>query len=198
MLRVEDFGTIFMLTSLLGALAISSPALAFVLPSQTRERFSELYVLGPNHMAEDYPFNVKTNKTYKIYIGINNHIGSSAYYELDIKLRNQTEQLPNSTISIPSPLPTIYKFQVLLIDNGNWETPLEFSLSGLSFSRNKCRVDWLTVNGVAFHVEKNSSWNSENKGFYLQLFFELWIYDLESSSFTFNNRFVGIWLNMTG
>jgi hypothetical protein len=31
----------------------------------------------------------------------------------------------------------------------------------------------------------------------LELLFELWIYNPESAVFSFHNRFVGLWLNMT-
>jgi uncharacterized membrane protein len=198
MLTIEDFGTIFLLTSVLGALAISSPALAFVFPSQAGERFSELYILGPNRMAEDYPFNVKAGENYKVYLGIGNHMGSSAYYTLYVKLRNQTEPLPNSTDGTPSPLPPVYEYRVLLSDGEVWEVPLNFSFRGLSFHGNSCVVETLSLNGLDLHVGKMVSWDSENKGYYLQLFFELWIYDSNAGGFSFDNRFVGIWLNATG
>jgi uncharacterized membrane protein len=63
-LSLEDWGTIFLLTSIAGALIIGSPALALVLPSQAGEKFSELYILCPNRMAEDLPFNVKVGENY--------------------------------------------------------------------------------------------------------------------------------------
>jgi len=198
MLTLEDFGTVFLLTSFVGALGFASPALAFVLPPRPSERFSELYVLGPNRMAEDYPFNVKGGEAYKVYLGIGNHMGSSAYYVLYVKLRNQTEPLPNSTTGNPSPLPALYEFRVLLGDGDVWEAPVSFSFRGLSSYGNGCRVETLGLNGLNLHVGKSASWDSENSGHYLQLFWELWICDPESGGFTFHNRFVGIWLNMTG
>jgi hypothetical protein len=125
-------------------------------------------------------------------------MGSIAYYVVCVKLRNQTESLPNSAIESPSPLPVLYEHHVILRDGETWETLLNFSLVGVSFHGNSCIVEALTVNGLGLHVNKMASWNSENKGYYLQLFFELWIYDAESRNFTFHNRFVGIWLNVTG
>jgi hypothetical protein len=59
-------------------------------------------------------------------------------------------------------------------------------------------VETLSLNGLDLHVGKMVSWDSENKGYYLQLFFELWIYDSNAGGFSFDNRFVGIWLNATG
>lgn len=197
MLKLEDFETIFLLTSFAGALIISSPALAFVFPSQTSEKFTELYVLGSNRMAEDYPFNVKAGEGYKIYLGIGNHMGSSVHYALYVKLRNQTEPLPNSTTGAPNPLPPLYEYRVFLGHGEVWETPLDFSFEGFSFYGNSSILETLTVNGLNLHVDKTTSWDSENKGYYFELFFELWIHDPESNGFSSHNRFVGIWLSIT-
>lgn len=198
MLNLEDYGTIFILVSLVGVLVFASPALVFVFPSRAGERFSELYVLGPNRMAEGYPSNVVDNETYKVFLGIGNHMGSSAYYILYVKLRNQTEPLPNSTAGTPSSLPALYEYHVFLGDGRVWETPLSFSLRGFSFYGNSCNVETLNIDGLDLHIDKLVSWDSENVGYYLELFFELWVYDSGSEGVSFHNRFVGIWLNMTG
>lgn len=196
MLKLEDLGTIFLLTSIMGALVIASPALVFVIPPVASEGFSELYILGPNRMAKDYPVNVKANESYKVYLGISNHMGSSAYYAVYVKLRNQTELLPNSLVGTPSPLPTLNEYRVLLKDGEVWETPLNFSFGNFLFNGETCTVETLTMNGLDLPVTKKVSWDSENQGYYLQLFFELWIYDSETNSFSYHERFVGIWLNM--
>jgi hypothetical protein len=198
MLKLEDCETIFILLSLAGALAFSLPALAFVFPTGASERFSELYVLGPNRMAEDYPFNVKADETYEVYLGIANHMGSSTYYALYVKLRNQSQLLPNSTAEMPSPLPVLYEFRTVLSDGEVWEALLNFSFGSFSISGNSCFLKSLMMNGVTLYLDRTASWDSENKGYYLELFFELWIYDSTAKGFSFHNRFVGIWLNMTG
>jgi len=197
MLTLEDFGTIFLLASFIGGLAVTYPALAFVLPPRTGERFSELYVLGPSRMAEGYPFNVRAGEAYSVYLGVGNHMGSSAYYALYVKLRDQTEPLPNSTSGLPSPLPPVYEYRFLVRDGGVWERLLEFSFGEITFAADSCFLSGITLNGVEFAVSKEAHWDLENKGFFFELFFELWIYDLEAQSFSFHDRFVGIWLNMT-
>ena len=197
MLSLEDWGTIFLLTSIAGALVIGSPALALVLPSQAGEKFSELYILGPNRLAEDLPFNVKAGENYKVYLGIGNHMGSSAYYALYVKLRSQTEPLPNSTDGTPSPLSALYEYRILLRDGEVWEAPFNFSLSNFFFSGNSCSIYYFSINGETLNISKTALWDSGNKGYFFELFFELWIYDPQSEVFSFHNRFTGIWLNMT-
>jgi hypothetical protein len=197
MLSLEDFATIFLIASVAGALVISSPALAFVFPSQSSERFSELYILGSNHTAGDYPFNVKSGINYLVYLGIGNQMGSSSYYALYVKLRNQTEPLPNSTVGTPSSLPVLYEYRVLLVDGGVWEAPLNFSFRGVSFYGNSCVVETLSLNGLDLHVGKSVCWDQADKGYFLESFFELWIYNSTINAFSFHNRFVGFWLNVT-
>jgi len=54
------------------------------------------------------------------------------------------------------------------------------------------------MNDDVFSVDKLAPWDGKNNGYYYQLFVELWIYMVESDGFEYHNRFVGIWLNMTG
>jgi hypothetical protein len=197
-MTLDEYRTLFIAATLGLILVAASPTLGFVLTFPSGERFSELWVLGPGHMAEDYPFNVKANDTYKVFIGVGNHMASSCYYLAYVKFRNQTEPLPNSTAGTPSPLPALYEYRVFIKDGETWEAPLVFSFSDVSFFGNRSLVGALTVNDVTFRVDKSTRWDSEYTGFYYQVFIELWIYNVESDGFEFHNRFVSRWLNMTG
>ena len=198
-MNLEEYRTVFIVSGLILVLVASAPALSLFVPfSGGGERFSELWVLGPGHMAEDYPFNVRADESYLVYVGVGNHVGSSAYYVVYVKLRNQTEHLPNATTGTPSPLPPLYEYRVFLEDGKSWEAPLTFSFSGVSFFENRSFVESFMVNDGVFSVDKLASWDGENNGYYYQVFIELWIHNAESDAFEFHNRFVGIWLNMTG
>jgi hypothetical protein len=59
-------------------------------------------------------------------------------------------------------------------------------------------VNRLLVNDIVFPLGTQAKYDSENSGFYFQLLLELWLYNQTSQSFSFNNRFVRLWLNMTG
>ena len=124
-------------------------------------------------------------------------MGSSAYYVLYVKFRNQTEPLPNCTSGAPSSLPALYEYRTLVPDGETWETLLIFSFPYVSRFGNQSLVRALTVNDLMIRVEKPALWDSENYGYYYQLFFELWIYDVEAGHFQFHSRVVGIWLNAT-
>jgi hypothetical protein len=198
MLKIEDYKVVFASVGLIGILLFASPTLGLVLRLPGGEKFSELWVLGHGHMAEDYPFNVGADVNYLVYVGAGNHMGCSAYYVVYVKFRNQTESLPNATAGTPSPLSPLFEFRLFVEDGNSWEAPLRFSFSNVSFSENRSFVGSLMMNGVTFNVDKSASWDVENNGYYYQLFMELWIYNVEFQAFEFHNRFVGLWLNMTG
>jgi hypothetical protein len=192
-----DCRNVFMAVGLIGVVVFSVPSAMVFVRLPGGERFSELYVLGPGHMAEGYPFNVRENESYRVYIGVGDHMGSSTYYVVYVKFRNQTDDLPNATAGAPSTLPSLYEYPVFLQDGRSWEQPLTFSFSQVSAGLNQSSVGGLTVNGATLSLNKQAVWDAENSGFFYELFMELWICNVTSDVLQFHNRFVGLWLNMT-
>jgi hypothetical protein len=197
MLTSEDWKIVFVAAGLAGILLLASPTLALIVQLPQGERFSELWLLGPGMMTQDYPFNVTANTNYSVNVGVGNHMGSSVYYDLYVKFRNESETAPNDTAETPSPLPTLYARRAFVQDGENWTDPLDFSFSGISFAGSQSMIHNVTINGMSVNVDKTSSWDSENRGYYYQLFVELWIYNATSDSIQFHDRFVGLWLNAT-
>jgi len=197
-MNLEEYRTVFAAGSLVMMLIVAAPTLGLIVPfPREMERFSEFWVLGPNHRAEDYPLNVRVNESYSVFVGVSNHLVSSSYYLIYVKFRNQTQPLPNVIASEPSPLPPLYEFRALVANDGTWEAPLKFRVLEVSYNDDSMFIDRLSINDVVFVVNASARWDLEYKGFYFQLFLELWLHDVASQSFRFHNRFVGIWLNMT-
>ncbi len=198
-MKFEDYRALFLVASLASGLLAVSPALSlFVSFPTSGESFSELWLLGSDHRAESYPFNVRVNETNgPMYLGVRNRMGSSKYYMVYVKLRNQTQPLPDASTGNPSQMPPLYEFQFFLSDGEVWEHPVTFVIHYRSSQNDSLIVHYTSVNVFHFPVNSSSTWDSERNGFYYQLFFELWLYNATSSSFQFNDRFVGIWLNMT-
>lgn len=197
MISVSDLKLVYVASCVILGLIIVAPTLATVITLPGGERFSELWLLGQNHMAEDYPFNVKADEQYKVYLGLGNHMGDLEYYLLYVKFRNQTESLPDSVNATSSALEPLSEYRLFLSDGDVWEKELSFSLEGITFEGNVCKVSKLVLEGMVLSVDKVATWDSTNQGFYCQLFFELWLYNATLSGFQYHNRFVGIWLNMT-
>ena len=197
--KIEEYRSFFMTGSLILILIAAVPALGlFIRIPDGSEEFSEFWLLGPTREAEGYPFNVTVNELYFVYVGVANRLGRSAYYRVYVKLRNQTQPLPSASNSSPSMLPPLYEFDMFVRDDGVWEKPLNFTALEASAANDTMLLKSLKINGFVFQVDGFSLWDEESSGFYYQLFFELWLYNMTSSSFQYHNRFVGIWLNMTG
>jgi len=196
--NLEDYRILFIVATLGLSLVAASPALSAVVPfSGGSERFSEFWLLGPWHMAEGYPFDVGVNETYSVFVGVGNHMGSSEYYRVYVKFRNSSQPLPDIDNAVPSSLPALYEFRFFVGDGETWESRLNFGFEDVFLDGDSVFVGGVVINGVVFGVDSSASWDSEYSGFYFQLFFELWRYDLTSQRFEYHNRFVGLWLNMT-
>jgi uncharacterized membrane protein len=197
-MNLEEYRTLFMVATLGLALVAASPALSVVVRFQgSSERFSKLWLLGPGHMVEDYPFNVTVGETYSVFVRVDNHMGCSEYYVVYVKFRNSTQSLPDVSGSLPSSLPPLYEFRFFVADGKAWESPVTFAFQDVSFQDYSVFVGGVSINGVTFPVNASAVWDSENTGFNFQLFFELWRYDKTLQSFQFHNRFVGLLLNIT-
>lgn len=198
MWSLDDCKLVFIAAGLVGVLVCSVPAASVFVRLPGGERFSELYVLGPGRMAEDYPFTVSAGVDYLVYLGVVDHLGDAAYYEVYLKLRNSSEPLPNATLAEPSPLPVLYTYRVFLSDGQAWEGALSFGFDNVVFEGNVSVVGEVLVNGAVVPVGKVAAWDGENSGYYYQFVVELWLYNGTGRSFGYHNRFVSLWLNMTG
>jgi hypothetical protein len=196
-MKLNDYKLIFVAVGLIGVLLIATPALADVLQLPGTEQFSQLYLLGPGQMAENYPFNIKADQNYSVYVGVANQMGSSVYYMVYVEFMNQTDQLPNATAGMPSSLQPLYEYRFAVQDGESWESPLTFSVSDTSFLGNQSFIKTLTINNDLFDINKPSLWDSNTTTFSYKLLFELWIYDTQSGTISFNNRFVDLQLNLT-
>ena len=196
-MKLGEYKLVFVAVGLIGVLLIASPALAGAIRLPGGEQFSELYLLGPDRMAENYPFDIAVGQNYSVYVGVGNHLGSSAYYVLYVKFGNQTDQMPNATLGTPSSLQPLYEYRFSIQDSVNWESLLNFSVSNASIQGNNSQINTLQINGVTFNVDKLAIWNTNSTTFTYRLFFELWRYNVQSNSQQFDGRFVSLNLNLT-
>ena len=202
MWSLAEYRIVFVAVGLMGVVGFSVPSAVMVVRLSGGERFSELYVLGPGHMAEGYPFNVSMGNYYLVYLGVGNHLGSAAYYEVRLKLRNSADALPNATSGVASSLPVLYRYEVFLTDEQTWEGAFNFSFANVVFGENHTvsSVGMIRINDAVVNVTKSAVWEGEdsvNGGYFYQLIAELWLHNATSDGFVFHDRFVTLWLNMT-
>jgi hypothetical protein len=197
MWSIAEYRYVFVAVGLIGVILFSVPSALLVVRLPSGEQFSELYVLGPGHLAEGYPFNVSAGGNYSVYLGVEDHLGSAAYYEVVLKFGNSSGLLPNTASGVASPLPALYRCEVFLTDGQAWEGALSFSFSDVTFGMNVSSVGRIQINGAWVNVNESALWDDVNNGYFYQVFAELWLYNATSNSFGFHNRFVSLWLNMT-
>jgi hypothetical protein len=202
-LDVRDYQVLFLVVVAVSALLVASPALSRLLVWPRTEFFTELWILGPNHMAEDYPHNVSRDQNYSVFLGIGNRLGHLAYYSIAVKFRNQTQPAPTSfgpiEERVPSSLPSLFNVSAFVADEQVLELPLTFSLN-YSYSDVLSRVEFysLTLNGVLLGLtDCTATWDSGRNEFMGNLFFEAWIYNATVGDFQYHARFVSLRLNMT-
>jgi uncharacterized membrane protein len=155
---------------------------------------TELYILGPEHKAENYPFNITRNENYHVILGITNHLGSSAHYQVEVKFRNESQSSPNTFTQSPSTLPSLYNIDATVDNNKTWELPVTFSIDYFSagndvfFRSMKFNDATLPLTGFT------ATYNSTTGVCYGNLVFELWLYN---GTLQYNNRHVDLKFNMT-
>ena len=182
------------------SLLVASPALSRVLVYPRTEFYSELWLLGPNGMAENYPYNISSGQNYGLYLGIGNQLGYCAYYVVEVKFRNETQSAPTSLGTLtPSSLPSLLNITAFVADEGTWQIPLTFSFAyGLNQTPLEVEFSSLTLNSFVLSLQGDSSaWNATESRFYGNLVFELWLYNSSTSVFQYHERFVDLQLNMT-
>ena len=198
-MNIREYGVLFWTAVGVLALLVASPALSRLLVWPRTEFFTELWILGPNHMAEDYPYNVSRYENYSIFLGIGNRLGRLAYYSVAVKFRNQTQPAADTFNRTFSSLPALYNVSAFVPDEQVLELPLTFSLN-YSDPDALSRIEFysLTLNGVLLGLtDCTATWNSGRNEFTGNLFFEAWIYNSTMGDFQYHERFVSLRLNMT-
>ena len=85
--KLEKIVTIVLIICLITAL--SGVIYVILIPKQG-ERFTEFYILGPNHLASDYPRNLTFGENATVILGIVNHENTLMNYTIEVWLSNQT------------------------------------------------------------------------------------------------------------
>ena len=106
-MNLTQYKALFIVVTAVLALLVASPALQRVLVYPRTEFFTELSLLGPGHVAENYPYNITSGETYSVFLGVGNQLGSCAYYQVEVKFRNETQSAPDSFSRTASSLPSL-------------------------------------------------------------------------------------------
>ena len=198
-MNLDDYWVLFLVGTSVLALVVASPALSRLLVYPRTEYFSEMWLLGPDHRAEDYPFNVSRGQNYTVFLGVGDKLGYCAYYVVEVKFRNESMPAPSSFNRTSSSLSSLFNLTLVVADQTVWEEPLTFSFNyGLNESLLAVEFYSLTLNNVVLDLNGLSTgWNATRSRFYGNLVFELWLHDSASNLLVYHERYVDLKLNMT-
>ncbi len=203
-MTLSEYRLLFRFATGLLILLAASPALGRLLILPNNESFTELWILDRNYKAEDYPFNTARSMNQSLILGIENHLRKFAYYVVEVKFRNKTQSAPNSFNHTPSSLPALFTITAFVADGEVWERHLTFSFDfecNYTDTETPPPVEFvsLAIDNYTVNIGNTTvAWDPELRGFPGNLFFELWIYDPAANRFQYHERFVSLWLNMTG
>lgn len=196
-MKLEDYKTILISIGLVFALLIVSSGALVLLPHSSGEQFSELYILGSQGVAADYPYNIVPDRSYTVYVNIGNHVGSLAYYRICVKLLSVSDDLPDVALGIASQAKVLQEKRFCVLDEYVYEYPVAFSISNVSILNSQINIGSLKLNENIISLNKVVDWDSTKSEFPVKLLFELWIYNSQLNKFEFDNRFVYLELNCT-
>ncbi len=86
-MKVDKIVSYILIISLL--IAIAAVIYIIVNPSPG-EKFTEFYILGPDGKAGNYPVNLTVDENGNLTIGVVNHEGGPASYQLIVDFENET------------------------------------------------------------------------------------------------------------
>ena len=197
MIDFKEFRALYAVFCIILLIIAISPAVFSLLSFPEEERFTELWLLEEDHMAEDFPFIAREGETYGVFIRIDNRMRSSVYYALHVGLLNRTSAASGRTQYDGDLEYASYEYRIILANEETWEKQIEFSFSNITVNEGSMHVGGMSIDGTIFPVNRSTDWDQEDQGYYYQLLMELWILNTTSAEFESHNRSVWIWLNIT-
>jgi hypothetical protein len=193
-MQLTGYKIIFIAIGVIGIIVIASLTFlgSITLPE---DRFSEIHLLGPQHTASNFPYNIAPDQSYTLFVDVGNHQTATAYYLVYVKLLNASDPLPTQNSASPSQ--PIYTYRFLIKQEDTVEQSVDFSISNVSFLNNQTNIGNVHINGVDSAISKSALWNQTRSIFPYILLFELWQYDAQTNAQLYDNRFVSLQLNCT-
>ena len=165
-------------------------AIVIFLPFNS-EKYSEIWLLGENRVANDLPYSIDGN--HLIYVGVANHRGVDESYLVSLKIRDVAQVQLDSSSSGPSSSPSIHDFSVVVNDDESVELPIQFSFGDFDVETDSLVLGDIRVNDVVYSIDTEILKDEEL--FSVQLLFELWRFDELSEGYIFQDLAVSFWLH---
>jgi uncharacterized membrane protein len=117
--------------------------------------FSELGVLGPSETLGGYPSAAVVDQPLLLYGFISNHEGTASYYQLLVKLGNQTTQVNNETAAAA---PVIFTYSTILDQNQSAIFPVNLTI-GEQGTNLRLIFELWSFDGASSQFTYTGDWN---------------------------------------
>ncbi len=197
-MATQQYKILFLVAAAFLTLLMASPVIQQLSVFPQIEPLTELSLLGPYHNAT-YPYRILSTENHRLYVNVKNYLGYTAYYNLQIKFRNQSQSAPDSFNGTYSQQPILTNKTFSLTDKQTWELPIDISLEYAVDEKNPKTLNMKQVvfNDANLNVENTKiTWDSAGEGFYGNLLFELWLFNSTINGFQYHQRYVSLWLKM--
>ncbi|MGB9936897.1 MAG: DUF1616 domain-containing protein [Methanobacterium sp.] len=134
--------SLFLIILLIAAISLT---VYIIVNPNPGEKFTELYILGADNKAGDYPTDLKLGETGNATVGIINHEQSTITYTMIVKLNNKQIENENITLSNGEKKEIPFSFKATQIGKNQ---KLEFLLYKLPDNINVYRSVYLNVNVI--------------------------------------------------
>jgi uncharacterized membrane protein len=119
---------------ILGVIAAALAAVYVVVVPKEGERYTEFYLLGPNHLAAGYPKEFVPGRVLNITIGIGNHEFAGVTYFIEIFAVNQSVGNVNGPVIIDR-MERIGGYERSLAHNTSQEDTVTFTVGDAGFNQ---------------------------------------------------------------
>ena len=126
-------------------LVVIAATVYIIVNPSPNERFTELYILGQNNQAGDYPTNISLTESGNVTIGIINHEDATTSYNLVATLNGVT--ISNKNYTLENNETQTIPFSFTPIETGNNQT-LTFNLYKLPTNGTVYRSVFLHINVI--------------------------------------------------
>ena len=195
-MALQQYRAFLLIVTAVLALFFASPALEQLVLFPQTTFFSELSIFGPYNNAT-YVSNVTSGETYRFCLDVSNHLGSCAYYVIEPKFRSENQSAPDSFNHTNSDLPSLSDITVFAADNQTSQIIVDVSLQ-FTADGNPAQLTMqsISINGATITDSTQIAWNTAKKGFFGNLFFELWLFNDTTNALQYHQRFVSLWIKM--
>jgi len=151
----QEYKTLFLVVIAVATLIAASPAIEKIAILPQTEPLTEFSVLGQYHNTT-YPVNITANQNYALYFTVNNQLGSVAYYQIQVKFRNETESAPDSFNHSNSNQPSLGEIFFFAANRQTVELPVDISFQYHLNQNNMTQInmDSLTFDGATLNTNK--------------------------------------------